>query len=73
MMTELLVQQDDHCWLTIVGRNWKVLRAEDRRLYVWRGYEPTIEYGVVDLNELDVERYTRTASEWLVGDMGEPT
>lgn len=72
MTTETLSDHDDHCWLTVVGKGWKILRKENEKVWVWRGYEPDIEYGLVDLSMLDVERYTAIASDWLVAEMGEP-
>lgn len=67
-MIEVLTNHDDHCWLTVAGGNWKILRKDHEKVWVWRGYEPDVEYGLVDMSMVNVERYAALAADWLRGE-----
>lgn len=58
-------QQDDHCWLTCGGLNWKIRGKRGDTIYVWRGYSPHLEYAIIDVSLLDTEEYCQKAWEML--------
>jgi hypothetical protein len=62
-------QHDDHIWLTVRGEGWAI-RAIEREhdsmiFHLWRGYEPDLEYLVVEMSKPNWPAYCEAASRML--------
>jgi hypothetical protein len=60
------VQHDDHCWLCADGM-WAIHSKRGDLVLLWRGFEPHIEWMLMDLSKMDWESYTNKALEMLYG------
>ena len=58
-------QHDDHVWLTVSGEGWAIRKMRWPIVWLWRGYEPSLEYLSVDLSEFDADGYCDKAIELL--------
>lgn len=66
-MTE---QHDHHIWLTVYGENWAIHRiGRGARLmfYLWRGYEPNLQFLTIEMAEPDWDGYCAAAVAMLDG------
>jgi hypothetical protein len=54
-------QHDDHCWLIIDQRAWRIVDAEDRTLML----DSFGEQMQIDLNKAKWEKYNEAAQRWL--------
>ena len=50
-------QHDDHIWLTVDGENWAIYFMEWPYIWLWRGYEPKLEFSVVEMSDFNAESY----------------
>lgn len=55
-------QHDDHIWLTVSGSAWAIKAIRWPTIYLWRGYEPKLEYAVVDMSEFNADAYCDRAA-----------
>lgn len=60
-------QHDDHIWLTVGGSAWAILTIDGPFLMLWRGYEPDLEYCVIEMSEFNSDSYADKAVEMLYG------
>jgi hypothetical protein len=56
-LTNLVDQIDDHCWLSISGRAWRIVGIEDRTLFL----NSFGEEKQIDLNKAKWEKHTEAA------------
>lgn len=54
-------QHDDHVWLTVNGEAWAIQAMEWPIVFLWRGYEPNLEFSAVDLSGFNAESYVNKA------------
>jgi hypothetical protein len=62
-------QHDDHIWLVVLGESWAI-RAIERCgtsviFQLWRGYEPWLEYEIIEFIDPDWHRYCQEAVRML--------
>jgi hypothetical protein len=58
-------QHDDHIWLTVGGEAWAIKRISGPLIQLWRGYEPELEYAVVDMSGFNADAYAAEATQLL--------
>jgi len=61
-------QHDDHCWLIIEQRAWRIVAVEDRMLIL----DSFGESKVLDLNKTKWEKCNEAATKWLQAAWGRP-
>jgi hypothetical protein len=54
-------QHDDHIWLTVDGEAWAIKRVSWPLIQLWRGYEPELEYAVVNMSGFKADAYVAEA------------
>jgi hypothetical protein len=57
-------QHDDHCWLCADGM-WAIHSMRWPLVLLWRGYDPDIEYMLMDLSKVDWDAYYAKAIEMI--------
>ena len=60
-------QHDDHIWLTVDGEAWAIKRVSWPLIQLWRGYEPELEYAVVNMSGFNADAYVAKATRLLQG------
>ena len=60
-------QHDDHIWLTVNGEAWAICAMAWPIIFLWRGYEPDIEWTVLDMTRFNSEAYADRATKLLYG------
>lgn len=58
-------QHDDHIWLTVCGEAWAIQALEWPIVFLWRGYEPNLEYFAVEISNFDADAYADKALAML--------
>ena len=63
-------QHDDHIWLTVYGEPWAIRRLShiyggEMVFYLWRGYEPKLEYLNIIRADTSWEDYCNAAVAML--------
>jgi hypothetical protein len=58
-------QHDDHIWLTVDGGAWAIHSLDGDLAMLWRGYEPALEFTILDMTDVDWDSYTRSAVKLL--------
>jgi hypothetical protein len=64
-------QHDDHIWLTVDGEAWAIMAINRFPpdvvvFYLWRGYQPNLDYRVVECTNYDWAGYCEAAVRKLV-------
>jgi hypothetical protein len=60
-------QHDDHIWLTVGGENWAIYFMSWPYIWLWRGYEPSLEFSVVEMSNFNADTYADKALALLYG------
>ena len=58
-------QHDDHIWLTVNGEGWAIRALEWPIIFLWRGYEPNLEYCAVEMSRFNAKSYADKAVAML--------
>jgi hypothetical protein len=58
-------QHDDHIWLTVNSEAWAIRAIEWPIIFLWRGYEPNLEYSAVEMSRFNAEAYADKAVAML--------
>jgi hypothetical protein len=61
------LQHDDHCWVVFYKNPWAIRRLTPTVMYLWRGYEPNLQYCKIDIAHIDWTAYCDVAAEYLKG------
>ena len=59
-------QHDDHIWLTVGGEAWAIHSMNWPVIWLWRGYEPDLEYSAVEMSNFNAETYADKAIAMLM-------
>jgi hypothetical protein len=54
-------QQDDHCWLSISGEQWRITAIEDKMLLLEKGFEDEPATMQIDLSKAKWTKYIEAA------------
>jgi hypothetical protein len=59
------MQHDDHIWLTVGGQAWVIRWMRWPFIGLWRGYEPDLQFSLLDMTAFNAESYVKKAVELL--------
>jgi hypothetical protein len=58
-------QHDHHVRLNVGGEAWAIRHIHAKRIYLWRGRRPKLEFNAVDMSGVDYGAYNAAALQLL--------